>query len=417
MRILTTISLFIFFSCTDLFYQENQEFKSINLNGGAWVDIDNQYSCDLGLRVMDKPFSFEIFFSGKGSLDDDAATLFSIIGKNQNDFIDLDCDLELDGNEEIIGNENSPDYITLGAFRNPTFNNQLDIYINNAKYPVTVNGMDLSNQENFHHLAISASGPYIDPGQGTLLELSGTPSEECISNFVFYSPSRELLSAGFPEETEEGSGVFECDDELNICISIDDNSLEYLSSSKISDFSFEHDGCITNASGGDAEANGLTLSYSSTIITATVESNNEVTIYIDGEAKGVIDESIKIQDSNLILGAIANEEQSILSNFWYGYIDEVRLWSRALSANEILFNKNNPTKVVSNLANGDICSLKGLWRFNYQSAQTSIPDERCYGEESLYESPCGTSSQCSNTNDGIIYTLPGYSIEYSSSGY
>ena len=129
MKMLATISLFIFFSCTDLFYQESQEFKSINLNGGAWVDIDNQYSCDLGLRVMDKPFSFEMFFSGKGSLDDDAATLFSIIGKNQNDFIDLDCDLELDGNEEVIGTENSPDYITLGAFRNPTFNNQLDIYI------------------------------------------------------------------------------------------------------------------------------------------------------------------------------------------------------------------------------------------------------------------------------------------------
>ena len=81
MKTIIIIFLFIFFSCTDLFYQEEEGFNSIYLSGGAWVYIENQYSCDLGLRVMDKPFSFEIFFSGKGNLNEDAAALFSIIEK------------------------------------------------------------------------------------------------------------------------------------------------------------------------------------------------------------------------------------------------------------------------------------------------------------------------------------------------
>ena len=56
-----------------------------------------------------------------------------------------------------------------------------------------------------------------------------------------------------------------CVDGTDVCLSIDGNNLNYESTSDIAGFQFDHDGCVTAASGGDAEANGFTISASNCV--------------------------------------------------------------------------------------------------------------------------------------------------------
>ena len=60
---------------------------------------------------------------------------------------------------------------------------------------------------------------------------------------------------------------------------------------------------------------------------------NQMRLYVDGELKNFIDltENIKISRSNLIFG-----------NFFYGYLDEIAIFNRALPLNNI----TNPTDAI-----------------------------------------------------------------------
>ena len=46
----------------------------------------------------------------------------------------------------------------------------------------------------------------------------------------------------------------------DVCLSLQGSSLNYDSSAEIAGFQFGHDGCASGASGGDAGANGFTIS-------------------------------------------------------------------------------------------------------------------------------------------------------------
>ena len=59
-----------------------------------------------------------------------------------------------------------------------------------------------------------------------------------------------------------------CADGTDVCLSLDGGNLNYNSSVDIAGFQFNHDGCVTGASGGDAAANGFTTSASSTVVLA-----------------------------------------------------------------------------------------------------------------------------------------------------
>ena len=45
--------------------------------------------------------------------------------------------------------------------------------------------------------------------------------------------------------------------------------------------------------------------------------------------------NLELNSSDLIFGAQVNSIQTIETNFWTGYIDEIRLWNKALSDEEI----------------------------------------------------------------------------------
>ena len=57
-----------------------------------------------------------------------------------------------------------------------------------------------------------------------------------------------------------------CPNGEDICLSLDGSSLNYDSSVDIAGFQFNHDGCAASASGGDAAANGFSVSASGTTV-------------------------------------------------------------------------------------------------------------------------------------------------------
>ena len=54
----------------------------------------------------------------------------------------------------------------------------------------------------------------------------------------------------------------------DVTLSLDGSNLNYESSENIAGFQFTHNGCVTGASGGDAAANGFTISSSGSTVLA-----------------------------------------------------------------------------------------------------------------------------------------------------
>ena len=74
----------------------------------------------------------------------------------------------------------------------------------------------------------------------------------CWPNFVF-----EDEDGG--DDGDDGGDSY-CPDGTQVCLSLDGGDLNYSSTEDIAGFQFSHNGCA--ASGGDAEANGFTVSAS-----------------------------------------------------------------------------------------------------------------------------------------------------------
>ena len=166
--------------------------------------------------------------------------------------------------------------------------------------------------------------------------------------------------------------------------------------------------------------------------------NDIIKIFVnDSEVFSYEGIDFQIGNNNLIIGGKVNTSQTSASNFWTGYIDELRLWNDDLTLEEITFHLNNPTKLVSSsgcsnqdyttpetcedvgetwsgtYADDRLNNLVGLWRFNYSSPRYTISDESC--KELNLDSGISDSSEC-NEIDGLIYTLPGYNVQFSKSG-
>ena len=181
------------------------------------------------------------------------------------------------------------------------------------------------------------------------------------------------------------------------------------------------------------------------LITITSESLNDgsgdstIKVFInDAEVFESQPINFNIGDNNLIIGGRVNTSQTYADNFWIGLIDEIRLWDYPLTTDEISFHMNNPTKLnvssgcsdsqYNNLTSCEeagetwsgiysddrLDNLVGLWRFNYNSPQYNILDESC--TELNLDSGVSDDSECNDIN-GVIYTLPGYSVQFSKLGF
>ena len=59
-----------------------------------------------------------------------------------------------------------------------------------------------------------------------------------------------------------------CPNGEDVCLSLDGSSLNYISGADIAGFQFNHDGCASGAAGGDAVANGFTVSATNSTVLA-----------------------------------------------------------------------------------------------------------------------------------------------------
>ena len=164
---------------------------------------------------------------------------------------------------------------------------------------------------------------------------------------------------------------------------------------------------IINSNVSNHDISGLDWSDSENfyLISLLFSDNSDVKMYIDSTSKK-LDDRINLGGEKLIISALANEERTILENFWYGYIDEVRLWNTLLTDSTIKFQSKHPDKLGENYRytineieiNTYLDSLIGIWRLNFEDPHSVIEDDSGYN------------------NDGIIYTLKGYSVELSNKG-
>ena len=159
------ILLIALFSCSDIFIPVNNDYQSVYLDGNAWIEIEDQYDCDNGLRVINNEFLIEIYFSGGQNSTNDAGVLFSFLGKNTEDFDDTNCNGQWDDTEnynDMNGNQQWDDsddfgdseYIVLAISNDPSNSNTLSFYVNNQRTEVEVDGANFSDSSKFHLMQI-----------------------------------------------------------------------------------------------------------------------------------------------------------------------------------------------------------------------------------------------------------------------
>lgn len=117
-------------------------------------------------------------------------------------------------------------------------------------------------------------------------------------------------------------------------------------------------------------------------------------IYGNGEQLGSrsVSFDLNVADSHALIGAdwdLTNDPSS-LGNFWYGAIDEVRLWTKVLPAGEMDFRYHNPDKLTKNYSPTGLDALLGLWRFNRRGADGDVvPDGSGKGNDGVLKAGAG----------------------------
>tara|TARA_B100000945_G_C20245108_1_gene531841 strand:- start:35 stop:790 length:756 start_codon:yes stop_codon:yes gene_type:complete len=90
-----------------------------------------------------------------------------------------------------------------------------------------------------------------------------------------------------------------------------------------------------------------------------------LSIYIDESKLTDISGTINNSDkSSISIGSVSNSEQTIIQNFWHGYIDEFRVWDTNLTSNDISFHSNNRNKISQAPDSSYLANLRGLWDCN-----------------------------------------------------
>ena len=114
----------------------------------------------------------------------------------------------------------------------------------------------------------------------------------------------------------------------------------------------------------------IVLTYDGT--TATVYGNGEPV------AESVMSLDLEVSDIAALIGANwgVTNDISTLSNFWYGRVDEVRLWDIVLPLSEMQFRYQNPDKLTRRYSDGGLDPIIGLWRFNEEGASGDVEPDR-----------------------------------------
>ncbi len=115
---------------------------------------------------------------------------------------------------------------------------------------------------------------------------------------------------------------------------------------------------------------------------------SDVRVYGNGTFLGSLPDAVglDIGDSDALIGADWNTPGDVtdLDQFWYGAIDEVRLWNRVLPDDEMEFRYQNPKNLTRNYSADGLVPLLGLWRFNEEPGDgQTVPDHSDKGNDAL----------------------------------
>ena len=122
--------LLLLFSCTDILVNK-QEYQSIELSGTGWIEINQ------GTDFNANNFTLQSWFSGLDTNAGDAETIFSML--------------------------NSSGEILIGVFKDPTYQNRLDIWINNENASTVEISDKLNDSDTFNLLTLKGGVSEIDP--------------------------------------------------------------------------------------------------------------------------------------------------------------------------------------------------------------------------------------------------------------
>ncbi len=117
-------------------------------------------------------------------------------------------------------------------------------------------------------------------------------------------------------------------------------------------------------------------------------------VYGNGEQLGseTVSVDLDVADSDALIGADWDDlnDTTTISNFWYGAIDEVRLWTKVLPAGEMDFRYRNPDKLTRNYSPTGLDPLLGLWRFDQRGSDGDVvPDGSGKGNDAVLKAGAG----------------------------
>ena len=303
------------------------------------------------MKTVDDNFLIEIYFSGGGNITNNAGTLISFVGKSTENFTDLNCNGVWD-NAESFTDCNEDQTICEGNL------NWLDEF-GNDEYDIGENYDDL-NKNNMY----DAAEDLFDENEDGLWDENLSDSE-----FIILAISDDPST----------------DNVLSIYINNQREEIEIIGS----DFSNSNEFHLLQI----------------------FSSEDGISFYLDNKNIYSSSEDIMLQGASMIIGALGNN--SGMSNFWNGHIDEIRLWRNPLTDDLRSMHYETSGKLVESMQDEIICDLIGIWTFNYNEPKYEIKDEKCYFTNSLDENTCNYES-CSSLNiDGTIFTIPGSEVSFS----
>ena len=184
-------------------------------------------------------------------------------------------------------------------------------------------------------IGFSLTGAVVPAGSGTLLALDGDVSLNCLSDFIFSDSAGQAIEVDFYVEpipgctdmnacnydssanTDDGSCLYDdcngecggdaqedecgvcegdgtscdygCEEGTDVCLTLDGGNLNYDTTTDVAGFQFNHNGCVTAASGGDAEAAGFMISSSGTAVLgfsltgAVIPAGSGTLLVLDGD--------------------------------------------------------------------------------------------------------------------------------------
>ena len=206
--------------------------------------------------------------------------------------------------------------------------------------------IDLITQEPQYNSLYFSGGSWIDLKQMSSMKMDPTTNDFSLQFWI----------SGGEVNTNEAPALFSLTDESGFII------LSLLRDPNV------HNRLTTviNSQVNSEDINNIDFSNAGNfyLISLIFSNNSYVKVYIDSTlVETNINNTINFDSEMLIVGAIANEQRTTLENFWYGHIDEMRLWNTALTSEIITLHNEYRYNVSSSYDDEYLQHLIGLWDF------------------------------------------------------